>query len=329
MTGSTDNNLPLISIGVPNYNGASFITETLESIKAQEYSNLEVIIVDDASTDNSVQLVEEWIVKNKVENFRIIQNNVNKGPCQACDTFFRYCNGVFFQYVGSDDILKADKITKQLNFLNTLGDDYAFVYSDTNLIDETGKVIGESYLEKINYTRDLMPSGDIFIELMRFNFIQSCTPLIRTSAARAVGGFNTKFWLEDYDLWLRLARKYKVGYLPEVLASYRRHSNSITNSKHTWARTIDEALHMRLQYYNELGMVAKEQLKERIKYDAIALYSFDYKSSKFWLRKSLRLQLSLKVLAMYFLCSVGIKYALISKLKVFFIKNVKIKRLIP
>lgn len=306
---------PLVSIGIPVYNGSNYIIETLESIKAQTYRNIEIFIVDDASTDTSVSVVKKWMSENSDLAVTLLERSENKGPCEACNTFFENCNGEFFQYVGCDDLLFPDKISKQIALLTELGDEYAFVYTDTDLINAKGAQQHTSYLESLNYNKHLMPQGEIFDELLLFNFIQSCTPLVRTEAARAVGGFNTRFWMEDYDLWLRLAYNYKVAYIPEVTASYRIHSSSLTNTSKTWARTIDEALHMRFQYIRNVNPATRKKIVEIIKHDAAALYSFEYDTAEYWLSKSFAISPHLKGAILLTFCKSGIRFKAISALK--------------
>ncbi|MBC5773492.1 glycosyltransferase [Pontibacter sp. KCTC 32443] len=307
--------LPLVSIGIPNYNGSNYIVQTLESVKAQTYKNIEVFVVDDASTDDSVKVVNEWIRNNTELNVTFLIHDNNKGPCEACNTFFNLCNGEFFQYVGSDDILNPDKISKQVDILTNLGREYALVYSDTNLIDADGVLLNTSYLESLKYNKWLMPQGSILEELLLFNFIQSCSPLVRTEAAKTVGGFNTYFWVEDYDLWLRLSNKYKVAYIPKTTASYRKHLNSLTSRKSTWAKTIDEALHMRLQYFDKVSPEFQQKLIKVLRHDAAALYALDYTTAGYWLKRSFRISPTIKGAALLGLFKLGFSFSQVSNFK--------------
>lgn len=310
---------PLVSIGVPNFNGSKFISETLDSLKKLDYSNLEIIVVDDCSTDSSVELIENWINENVDINIKLLIHDQNQGPCAACNTFFTNCKGEYFQYVGSDDLLYPFKIKEQVNLLESLGENYGFIYTDVHVINDFGEILYSSYLSAIGYKPEDMPFGYIFSRLLEFNFISSPSPLIRKKCAQAVGGFNTAFWLEDYDLWLRLAKQYKVAYSSKPSAAYRKNSKSLTNTSSSWIKIVEEALRMRFKFYETLSEEEKKLFNVVLNKEALILYSYEHESSKYWLKQSYLHSKDIKSLLLYLLSNLGVKYKNLLYLKEAFI----------
>ena len=126
---------PLVTIGAINYNNGLYVIETLESIKAQSYQNVELIIVDDCSTDNSVVLITEWL-KNFDKPYKFIKHEKNKGVCNTCNDLLTNASGKYISTIGTDDIMMPDKIKVQVEILENSADEVCAVYSDAFLIKE-------------------------------------------------------------------------------------------------------------------------------------------------------------------------------------------------
>jgi alpha-1,3-rhamnosyltransferase len=223
------NELPLVTIGIPNYNYGHFVIEALNSVVNQSYPNIELIIVDDLSSDNSIEIIEKWI-KDYTGNIQIkfIKNKTNVGLTKVCNIILEYSSGKYFQPLDADDILLPEKIEKQVPILEN-SPKTAVVYSNTMVINDLGEVTNPDYCSRIRYDSTRMPSGRIFKDLLIFNFISLPSVLINTQYAREVGGFDETVKVQDYYLWLKLSEKYLISYVPATFAKYRVHDSSMSN----------------------------------------------------------------------------------------------------
>ncbi len=225
----------IVSIAIPFYNSEKFIVATLESVKNQDFLNIELLLYDDCSNDNSGLIVQNWIDLNIDRFTRIFftGGSTNLGTSYAAQILLANATGKYFQLLGSDDILLPFKISNQVSFLN-LNKSFAMVYSNAFRIDESGDRLNENYFEfqkfqNINILKG--PSGYLYNQLIYDNFIPASSFLAIKEAIIDSGGYDTKIRLEDWDLWLRLSKKYKIGFNNSIDVEYRIHSNSSMQNK--------------------------------------------------------------------------------------------------
>ncbi|NJK98763.1 MAG: glycosyltransferase [Bacteroidales bacterium] len=176
---------PLVSIGIASYNNATYIGQTLDSIKNQSYPNIELIIVDDSSTDNSKETITNWLSANNYPaNF--IVNTENVGLSRVSNIILNNSNGKYYQILGSDDFLDLNKISKQLELLEKDPDTSALIYSDALVIDSNDEIHSNSIWKYFNNYTNPMPEGYIFKQILSANFIPALSVLVRTEYAKAV-----------------------------------------------------------------------------------------------------------------------------------------------
>ncbi len=206
-----------VSIITPTHNAAAFIQETVDAILAQTHKNWELLITDDASADNTCQIVEQYMKSDsRIKLFRLKEN---LGPAGARNNSVKHASGRFIAFCDSDDYWTPDKLTKQLDLM--LKNGYAFTYSPYHIISESGQHI-ETLIprKKVSY-RALLNTCDI-----------GClTAIYDTSVTGKV--YMMPLWnKEDYALWLELLKK--VGYAyscDEPLGYYRLRQSSISSNK--------------------------------------------------------------------------------------------------
>lgn len=233
--------LPLVSIIIPCFNYAHFLPQTLNSVSNQSYQYWECIIVDDGSTDNTREVVPQFIAKDT--RFKYIFQE-NQGLSAARNTGLSHSNGTYIQFLDADDLIESKKLEFQVNFLEN-NTDYDIVY---------GRILYFNYKseepEKINLQDDPhMPrfSGS-GIELLRVLIENNITAvhalLIRSYVFERVGNFDTSLKsLEDWDLWWRCAihgMSFKYLYQENTCALYRIHLTSM--SKNKWRMKYMELL---------------------------------------------------------------------------------------
>jgi glycosyltransferase involved in cell wall biosynthesis len=259
--------LPLVSVVTCSYNNSRFIIETLDSIKKQTYPNIELIIVDDCSTDDSVAVIDEWL-KTYTRPYKFIKHPVNEGGSKPYNVGIRSASGKYYSPIDSDDTMMPEKIERQVMLLETAGPDVAAVYSDTYVMDVDSDPIDGLFIQRHRKFTE-MPSGNIYDTLLQGNYIPLLSVLIRKRVLDEIGYFDETLIYGDYDLWLRIARKYHFIYSDYASATYRIRPGSLSHtttrdrwnfsdakifSKHAGAKLpMDRVQHISREayYYNE------------------------------------------------------------------------------
>lgn len=206
--------LDSISVVITAYNASKWIRGTIDSILAQTYPVLEVIVVDDGSTDDTAEIVSSY-----GENVKYVYQG-NSGQPMARNLGIRKCKGSFIAFVDADDYWHSQKLEKQIDLIRSQG--WAWVVSDSEWINGKG--------EKMKMPGPPMQEGDVLEALLMGNFIISATPIIRRDVFDQVGFFNQDPSArigEDWDMWLRIAARYPLGIVSEKLTFVRVHPASM------------------------------------------------------------------------------------------------------
>ena len=209
-------NTPLVSIITPCYNAALFIERTIESVLAQSYTNWEMIIVDDASTDLSQEIITKYISKNK--QIKLLVNKKNMGTAESRNVAIREAAGEYIAFLDNDDIWLPQKLSKQVLLMQE--EDIFLSYSSYDTIDKSGQPIGHFPVqEKVCYS-DMLKTSIIGTLTMIYN-------------AKKLG----KFYFhgvghEDYVMKLEILKKTKFAKgINETLAKYRILNDSLSRNK--------------------------------------------------------------------------------------------------
>lgn len=211
-----EENIPLVSVVVPCYNHEKYVKETIESIVNQTYKNIELIVIDDGSKDNSVKVIQELADKYGF----IFIHRENKGLCATLNEGIMLSKGKYLCVCASDDIYILNKIEKQVAFMEQ-NSDYAMSY---------GKIIEFDENTEIKIEIKNPRSGFIFDSLLFGNFIPAVSQITRKEIFEDIGVFDENLYIEDWDMWLRIAEKYKIGFIDEYLAYYRIHETNISKN---------------------------------------------------------------------------------------------------
>lgn len=219
---------PLVSIVVPSYNHASYIEKCIECIKNQDYDNYELIVIDDGSTDNSPEILSEL---QKKYGF-YLKLNKNQGLVKTLNFGLKeIAKGKYFTICASDDFWLPNKLTLQVEFLEK-NPNYAMVYGKAKVIDENDNILKE----RTEATNLNLKGGDIFKELLLNEFHLPVSYLFRGKVIQKMGFYRENIWAEDFDMNLRIAKKYHIGFINEYLFCYR--VNNSIPSKNLNFKTI-------------------------------------------------------------------------------------------
>lgn len=215
---------PLVTIGIAVYNGEKYILESLNSINEQSYFNIEMCIVDDASTDNSYYLCQEWSEQSRFP-ITVLQNSCNIGVSATCNVILNYSKGKYLQLFAQDDIMLPDKIEKDVEEFEQLNGNVALIFSKVELINEKGEAMKQKYNDRIGFN-GILPQNP-FAALIDKNFIPAPTVLLRNDLVKKIGGHDETVIYNDWDMWLQLTKYYKIAYSDRTSVRYRIHNNSI------------------------------------------------------------------------------------------------------
>lgn len=213
---------PKISIVIPTYNSARFIGDALNSVIAQKIDNLETIVVDDGSSDNTRE-----VVKSFGKEIKYLWQE-NRGAAAARNVGIKAAGGEWIAFLDSDDCWDPNYLN---NFSSIVKNsvDIGLFYCGKRWVDIIGNDLPGIAIQKT------YPKGWIFGLLFEDNYISSSScAIVKAEVLNSTGGFNEAAVFrngEDYDLWLRIAANFEVSALPFPYVHYRRHSDSLTRNK--------------------------------------------------------------------------------------------------
>lgn len=203
--------MPKVSVIIPTYNRANLIGRAINSVLNQTYRDFEVIVVDDASTDNTLGVIEQI----KDDRIKVIKHKLNAGAAISRNTGVNASKGDYIAFLDDDDIWQPTKIEKHIRVFQISGPNVGVVYSSLKqLVGGTEKLIPDARVKK--------KEGYILKELLKGNFIGTPASVIRKGCLEKSGGFDESLpKFQDWELWLRIARCYEFKYIPEpLLISY-------------------------------------------------------------------------------------------------------------
>jgi glycosyltransferase involved in cell wall biosynthesis len=257
------NNHPLVSIIACCYNHEKYIEETLDSIVSQTYGNIELIIIDDFSTDSSVKKINMWIEKNKCKCL-FINNTENLGVVKTLNKALKKCNGKYFSLIACDDIFLKKKTENQVKIFEKISEEFVAIYSDAYTIDENSSYLYGTQLSRKQINKP--PSGNIYEALIRNdNFIPALSVIYRTEKIKELGYYDESLIYEDYDMLLRLSKTHKIYFQQEIEVCYRLHQTNMNYNLDT-PIFLDSKIKMLFKHLNqensnlEIGAILKEKI---------------------------------------------------------------------
>lgn len=203
----------LVSIVLPTFNGARYLAEAIDSCLSQTYQDIELIVVDDASTDETASVLQA-IEDPRVSCFK---NPVNLGLPRSLNVGFANSRGQYLTWTSDDNLYQPTAVETMVAYLEE-HPEVAFVYADYAVIDEEGSLVNTLQLPPPESLQECCCIGACF--------------LYRRAVYEMVGEYDPAMTLaEDYDYWLRVYRQFRMARISELLYKYRKHKRSLTTQE--------------------------------------------------------------------------------------------------
>ena len=322
-------NNPLISVIIPAYNADKLITKTLDSILAQTYRPLEIIVVDDGSTDETAKVVKNYEnnkLVNKVDtNHKITQINragiglvyirqENRGPSKARNTGIKAAKGEYIAFLDADDCWSHDKLEKQIGLFKK-EPNLDIIFTDTKITRRENHEIEEFFvfkkkgLDKNFFGHEFMVLRP-FEKLIGTNFMHTSSVITKKACFRDAIFFNEKrHYAEDWELWLKMSLYFIFGYVNDVCVHKIERGDGLSSNKlDMYLSTMDimesfiENNKIEIDKLNLKDNFLSQYLKEQYKWMGYYLMqNKNNKMARIYYRKSFKKSFDLKTIFYYFL----------------------------
>lgn len=275
-----DKHEPTFSVIMPSYNHERYIGDAIESVLNQSYGDLELIIIDDASDDDSVTIIKKY--QSEDSRIRAYFHSQNLGIARTMNEAISKASGDYIALTASDDVWLENKLRDQIQILERDSD--LVLWSDGWIIDAEGNRTGETFLEK-HGALERKKSGNIFNELISANYIFGASVVARREYFQEIGYDTSLKFLNDYKVMLALARKRDFYFMNEPVACYRIHEeNTIIRDIQgiDWLKDSVNVSHSIIREYKE--HMTRPQLAEKYRVLCFAYYRLGcYKESLYYL----------------------------------------------
>lgn len=272
-------NNPLVTVICLCYNHSKYVIEALESVLNQTYTNVELLIADDFSTDNSVLIIKKWLANHPEIQFYV--NKDNLGNTTTFNKCLKLSKGQYIIDLAADDVLKPDCIANQLKgFATTLYKNVGLIYGNAELISENGTFQKHYFKTNAHKKRIIhQPTGDIYVGLLNGNNnLCSVSSLVKREVFEKLNGYDENLTYEDYDFWIRAARNYNFDYIDKILIQKRVLDDSMytllhkKNDKRTRAFNYSTYLILKKVYILNQNKIEFVAMLKRIHFEITVAY---------------------------------------------------------
>ena len=238
----------LVSVVIATYNMARYLPQAVQSVLSQSYTNVEVQIVDDGSSDETAAVVRQWQEDPRVR----VHRQVNGGQARAKNQGVTLSRGRFVAFLDADDLWLPDKLARQMPLFKG-HPEVGVVYSDYQCVDGEGHVLAQELAR--------MRRGWVSDALLIENFVGYSTGVVRRECLERYGGFDETLRMGiDYDLWLRLSAHYQFDFVPEKTMQYRIWSGQMSKN---YRRRYESAIRIMQDFIdNNPGLVPRRLVRE-------------------------------------------------------------------
>ena len=249
--------MPAVSIVIPSYNHARYLAQSIESALSQSFRDFELLIIDDASDDNSRDIIQQYAQQD--DRIKYWFHEQNQGIPSTFNEGLQHASGKFYASLGSDDIWLPRKLETQVALLKE--NEELVVWSEGQIIDTAGKPTGELFTER-HHAAEKQKSGNIFEELLQGNFIFGTSLIVKRENALRIKFNESLKYLNDFLFAVELAEKYHFYFIPTPLAQYRIHGENITlKDKEGW---LEDSLLLYELFLSRYGQSISPSLKRTL-----------------------------------------------------------------
>ncbi|NBW27165.1 MAG: glycosyltransferase family 2 protein [Flavobacteriaceae bacterium] len=270
---------PLVSIICLAFNHEKYVVETLNSVVEQSYQPIELIIVDDCSTDNTKLVINNWLLSHPEVQF--IVNEANRGNTKSFNNALKFAKGEYIIDLAADDLIVPNGIELQINaFQNSKYKNLGVVYGNAEIINEDGSF--NSYYFPVDEDRKVIAkraTGDIYSSVLSTgDSICSVSALFKKSVFDFLEGYDETLDYEDLDSWIRTSREYEFDFIDEVLVKKRTVANSLGSNFYKKKHKINISTYIILKKALKLNRSKIEDLalQKRVHHEII--HSLKYRS---------------------------------------------------
>jgi glycosyltransferase involved in cell wall biosynthesis len=248
-----------VSVIIPCHNAADFVSVAVQSALKQSYADVEIIIGDDNSTDDSARVIASFV---ELPNVRVLKSPVNRCPFALRNLCLKESTGEFLAFLDADDLWRSDKIDAQVAALNN-NPMAGLCHTRLCIVDRTGCTISHRKADRCLF------SGNCFHLMLRKNGVGTSSVMVRRSVLNKVGTFDERFKFQgDWEMWARIARSYGFVYIPSEMTFYRSHSDNVSKQLDV---TRPFAFAVVDKFATEYGLSAAE-IEEHVSSARIDLY---------------------------------------------------------
>lgn len=259
------NQLPLVSIVCLCHNHLAYLRQAIQSVLDQSYPKIELIVVDDGSTDGSKDMIQAFI---KGKDIQFIDIPTTIGNCAAFNKGFRISKGEYIIDLAADDILLPERVLKGINtFLNSSA---GVTFCDVMNVNENGLELTTHFKrDEKNELQEQVPEGDVYMDLIKYYFISPPGMMIKREVLEELEGYDETLLYEDFDFWIRSSRNWKYAFTNEVLVQKRKVSGSLSEQQFRYKSKHQKTTFRVCQKIKKLNRSSKENsaLRKRCIYE--------------------------------------------------------------
>jgi glycosyltransferase involved in cell wall biosynthesis len=257
-------NNPLVSVLCLCYNQEKFVEEAIQSVFNQTYPFIQLIVLDDGSSDGSAQTITRFLGDKASVVFLI--NETNQGYTKSLNKALSYATGEFIVDLAADDMLMPTRVEEGVSALTKAGTKFGVNFSDAEIISEDGHFVG---VHSEKYPHQSIPQGDVYKDIVRRYFICPPTMLFRKSVIDHLGGYDDSLAFEDFDFLVRAARDFHFCYTQKPLVKRRLVDQSMSQKQFRKGDPQRVSTFRVCEKINKMNKTIEEveALKKRIRYE--------------------------------------------------------------
>jgi glycosyltransferase involved in cell wall biosynthesis len=217
-----------LTVVVTSFNHQAYVEQCLDSIAAQSVAPRQVIIIDDCSSDDSADVIQNWLTLTGLP-YAFIRHDRNVGVCASLNEALALAQCAYFCHVSADDWEVDDRFEKQVLAFDHQSPDTALLVGDIREVDAGGGLIFDhDFGKRLGHVSGTSMQTELLSQLLRENVVPAPGVMMRTRLVREAGGYDETLAFEDYDMWLKLSTQYSLAYESGIVANYRVVGSSLT-----------------------------------------------------------------------------------------------------